>query len=122
MKSCHGFIFLSDTVCPLRPRYELRPRIPDEISAAEGAASRLDGVRDSRPKALVAPPCDVSTELRRPCCCCGNDLLRPGKQRSWIMVDHSSPATALKAERDANYVHQELRYCRRCAPDGNWHN
>src|ERR1041385_4455717 len=119
MKSCHGFIFLSDTVCPLRPRYELRPRSPDEKSAAGCATSRLDGVRDSRPRARVAPHCDVSTELPRPGCCSGNDLLRHGKQQSWIMVDHSSPATALKAERDANYAHQELRYCLRCAPDGN---
>src|SRR6185295_17560452 len=119
MKSCHGFIFLSGTVCPLRPTYELRPRIPDEKSAAGCARCRLDGGRDSRPRALVAPQCDVSTELRRPCCCSWNDPLRPGKQQSWIMVDRSSPATALKAERDANYVHQELRYCRRCAPGGN---
>src|SRR6476619_6793609 len=110
MKSCHGFIFLSGTVCPLRPTYELRPRIPDEISAAGCVSSHLDGVRDSMPRALVAPQCDVSTELHRPCCCSWDDLLPPGRQQSWIMVDRSSPATALKAELDANDVHQELRY------------
>src|ERR1044072_8285648 len=108
MKSCHGFIFLSDTVCPLRPTYELLRRIPDEKSAAGNATSHLDGGRDSRPIALVAPQCYVSRGLRRPYCCSGNDLLRLGKQQSWIMVDRSSPATALKVERDANYVHQEL--------------